>query len=51
MFAGAFLYGITHGFSDAAAGELASEAASIIVSRFGARMEAEEQQALIKKYC
>lgn len=51
MFAGAFLYGITHGFSDAAAGELASEAASIIVSRFGARMEADEQQALIKKYC
>jgi len=51
MFAGAYLYGITHGFSELQAGQLASEAASIIVSRFGTRLETEEQQHLIEKYC
>ena len=51
MFAGAYLYGATHGFSDLQSGKLASEAASIIVSRFGTRLEAEEQQHLIEKYC
>lgn len=38
MFAGAFLYGITHGMSNAQAGQLASLAASRIVSVFGARL-------------
>jgi len=33
MFAGAYMYGLTHGFSELHAGNLASEAASIIVSR------------------
>ncbi|PID45166.1 MAG: adenosine kinase [Proteobacteria bacterium] len=51
MFAGAFMYGITHGFSELKAGNLASEAASIIVSRFGTRLEASEKQYLTDKYC
>lgn len=51
MFAGSYLYGITHGFSELQAGNLASEAASIIVSRFGTRLEADEKQYLTEKYC
>ena len=51
MFAGAYLYGITHHFSDLQAGNLASEAASIIVSRFGTRLDTKEQQHLIETYC
>lgn len=51
MFAGSFMYGITHGFSELEAGNLASEAASIIVSRFGTRLEASEKQYLTEKYC
>lgn len=39
MFAGAFLYGITHGHSYAEAGKLASLASSRIVSQFGPRLE------------
>ena len=51
MFAGSFLYGITHGFSLQKSGDLASEAASIIVSRFGTRLETDEQAHLKAKYC
>jgi sugar/nucleoside kinase (ribokinase family) len=47
MYAGAFLYGITHGMSYAEAGKLASLAASRIVTRFGPRLEAQEMQSLI----
>ncbi|MBF2021523.1 MAG: adenosine kinase [Hydrococcus sp. C42_A2020_068] len=47
MYAGAFLYGITHGMSYAEAGKLASLAASRIVTRFGPRLEAQEMQFLI----
>lgn len=39
MFAGAFLYGITHGHSYAEAGKLASLASSKIVSQFGPRLD------------
>ncbi|RJE70349.1 adenosine kinase [Reichenbachiella sp. MSK19-1] len=39
MFAGAFLYGITHGHSFAESGKLASLAASKVVSQFGPRLE------------
>jgi sugar/nucleoside kinase (ribokinase family) len=39
MFAGAFLYGITHGHSYAEAGKLASLASSKVVSQFGPRLE------------
>ena len=51
MFAGAYMYGATHNFSDLQAGNLASEAASIIVSRFGTRLDTKEQQHLIETYC
>lgn len=39
MFAGAFLYAITHGHSFADAGKLASMASSKIVSKFGPRLQ------------
>lgn len=47
MFAGAFLYGITHGMGYAGAGKLASLAGSRIVSQFGPRMEWHEVQELL----
>ena len=39
MFAGAFLFGITHGHSYAEAGKLASLASSRVVTQFGPRLE------------
>jgi sugar/nucleoside kinase (ribokinase family) len=39
MFAGAFMYGITHNHSMAEAGKLASLASSRVVSQFGPRLE------------
>ena len=48
MFAGAFLYGVTHGMDDREAGELASRAAAKIVSSFGARLGISEHQALLR---
>ena len=39
MFAGAFLYAITHGHSFAGAGKMASLAASRVVAKFGPRLE------------
>jgi len=39
MFAGAFLYGITHGHSIAEAGKMASLASSKVVSQYGPRLE------------
>ncbi|MBR8831172.1 MAG: 2-dehydro-3-deoxygluconokinase [Chroococcopsis gigantea SAG 12.99] len=47
MYAGAFLYGITHGMSYEKAGDLASLAASKVVSRFGARLDTESVRALM----
>lgn len=47
LFAGAFLYGLTHGLSHAAAGALASRASSAVVSRFGPRLTKEQAQALL----
>lgn len=48
MFAGAFLFAITHGHSYAEAGKLASLASSKIVSQFGPRFEKEDAQAILK---
>lgn len=42
MFAGAFLYGITHGHSYAEAGKLASLASSRVVSQLGPRLTPEQ---------
>lgn len=47
MYAGAFLYGITQGMSFAQAGNLASAASAQLVTRFGARLETKELQALL----
>lgn len=46
MFAGAFLYGITHGHTYASSGKLASLAASKVVSQFGPRLKWHEAQEL-----
>ncbi|MBF0109513.1 MAG: adenosine kinase [Magnetococcales bacterium] len=47
LFAGVFLYGITHGYSLDRAGLLASHAAARLVTQYGARLRA-GQAALIK---
>jgi len=48
MFAGAYLYGITHGYSRELAGKLASTAAAQVVSQYGPRLKPEQHQAMIK---
>ena len=42
MFAGAYLYGITHGMQPAAAGNLAARAAAEVVSVYGARLTSDQ---------
>lgn len=46
MFAGAFLYAITHGHTFAEAGKLASAAAAQLVTQFGPRLPAEQHGAI-----
>ncbi len=46
LFAGAFMYGLTHGKSYEEAGILASKASSIIVSQFGPRLKLKQYQSL-----
>ncbi|MFT4776799.1 MAG: sugar/nucleoside kinase (ribokinase family) [Oleispira sp.] len=46
LFAGAFMYAITHGHDFAAAGRLASAASAQVVSQFGPRLEAEQHEPL-----
>ena len=50
MFAGAFLYAITHGHDHETAGKFASLAAARVVSRFGPRLSAGEHDALIAEF-
>ncbi len=50
MFAGAFLYGLTHGMSHQEAGNFASAAAAKVVSQFGPRLAAHEYQAIIAAF-
>ncbi len=50
MFAGSFLYGITHGMDYADAGRLASWTSSRLVTRFGPRLEAGEMQELLRRF-
>jgi len=50
MFAGAFMYGLTQGFSDRDAGMLASETAARTVATFGARLEKAVLQEVLKEY-
>ena len=47
MFAGAFIYGITHGHSFYEAGNIASLAAARVVSQFGPRLKAEDHKDII----
>lgn len=49
MFAGAFIYGITHGYSFADAGKLASAASAKVVSDFGPRLQPEEHAFIRQK--
>ncbi|MEX1032513.1 MAG: adenosine kinase [Cellvibrionaceae bacterium] len=46
MFAGAFLYALTHGHSYAVAGNLASHAAATLVTQYGPRLPAEQHRAI-----
>lgn len=50
MFAGAFLYGITHGHSFAGSGKLASLASSHVVRQWGPRLKESEVQILLKEF-
>lgn len=46
MYAGSFLYGLTHGHSYASSGKLASLAASKVVSQYGPRLKWHEMQKI-----
>jgi len=48
MFAGAYLYGITHGYTREQAGKLASAAAAQVVSQYGPRLKPEQHQKIVK---
>ena len=48
LFAGAFMYGLTHGMTFEQAGKLASKASSQIVSQFGPRLRLPQYQSLSK---
>ena len=47
-FAGAFLYGITHGYSPAISGEIASLAGAQVVGKFGPRLSEPELEVMHK---
>jgi sugar/nucleoside kinase (ribokinase family) len=49
MFAGAFLYALTHGHSHATAGKLASLAASKVVSQYGPRLKWHQTQEVMNQ--
>ena len=50
LFAGTFLYGINNGLSFKESGELACQAASQLVTQFGARLQNEQPKLLLKEY-
>lgn len=47
MFAGAFLYGLTQGWSHAEAGRLAANASSRLITQLGPRLKAEETREVL----
>jgi len=49
MFAGSFLYAITHGYDHATAGRLASAAAATTVSSFGPRLSPQQHREILKR--
>ena len=50
MFAGIFLYGITHGHSPAQAAALANRTASAVVSQHGNRLTQAQMQAIYTEF-
>lgn len=50
MYAGAFLYGLSHGMDYPTSGALASLCAAEVVSHFGPRLSAEQSQKLLKSF-
>ncbi|MBS1557855.1 MAG: adenosine kinase [Bacteroidetes bacterium] len=50
MFAGAFLYGITHGHSFAGSGKLASLASSHVVKQWGPRLTKSETEKILSEF-
>ena len=50
MFAGAFLYGITHGMTLAQAAALANRAAAEVVGQHGNRLTADRLQAILREF-
>ncbi len=48
LFAGAFLFGITHGYAVARAGQLACHAASVLVTQSGARLQAGQAMTILQ---
>ena len=47
MFAGAFLYGLTHGYDYVKSAELASRAAGLLVTQFGPRLKIDQYKSLL----
>lgn len=50
MFAGAYLFGLTRGWSPERAGRLASRAAAAVVSQFGPRLPLDTHAALLREF-
>lgn len=50
MFAGAFLYGLTHGYGYEESGQLASLASARIVTQFGPRLSAQQSLEILKQF-
>jgi len=50
MYAGAFLYGLTHGLTCGASGDLASLASSTIVTQYGPRLKIDQVQSILKVF-
>jgi len=50
MYAGAFLYGMTHGHSFEQCGELASTAAAELITQFGARLSGSDMATIGKQF-
>ena len=50
MFAGAFLYGITHGFDYARAGAFANAAAAQVVTQYGPRLQVEAYREVLAHF-
>jgi len=48
VFAGAFLYGITHGMDYARAGQLASVSAAAVVAQFGPRLHFAQHRGIME---